>query len=144
MSDLERAKALLDSHSDYTCVLCRENQVYKSRLRGIRPLLQFVSEGTPLKGFSAADRIVGKAAAMLFVLAEVKEVFAPVMSAGAIEAFRKYEISASCNQCVQTIVNRSGSGPCPMELAVAQISDPQEALHAVRETAERLARRQEP
>lgn len=39
---------------------------------------------------------------MLFVLAEVKEVFAPVMSAGAIEAFRKYEISASCNQCVQT------------------------------------------
>ncbi len=35
-------------------------------------MLEFISKGTDFSEYSAADRIVGRAAAMLFVLAGVK------------------------------------------------------------------------
>ncbi len=139
MRDSERAKALL-AEGSYSCVLCRGEQVYTSMLRGVLPLVRFLSEGTDLRDFSAADKIVGKAAAMLFVLARVKEVYAPVMSETATEVFRLYGIAFDCGLRVQTIVNRSGTGPCPMETAVDGISDPQVAFQAIKVTLEKLSR----
>ncbi len=138
MRDSERAKALL-TEGGYSCVLCRGEQVYTSKLRGVLPLVRFLCEGTDLRDFSAADKIVGKAAAMLFVSAQVKEVYAPVMSEAAAEVFRLYGISFACDRRVQTIVNRAGTGPCPMELAVDGITDPPAAFQAIKETLDKLS-----
>ena len=137
MSDLDRAKALLENDS-YTCVLCRGDTVYTSRLSGIAPMMQLIGSNTDLTGFRAADKLVGKAAAMLFLLAGVKEVYAGVMSHSAMQTLQQHQIPFSYGEAVQTIINRTGTGPCPMEQTVSAISDPQQAYAALQITVQRL------
>ena len=63
--DLEQAKALLENNEEYTCAACRAGESFASEEHGVRPLMRWLNEGTDLSGASAADRIVGKAAAFL-------------------------------------------------------------------------------
>jgi len=132
MNDIEVAKKMLDE-GEYTCVLCKGDIVYTSCERGISPMLSWLDMGLDMKGFFAADKIIGKAAAMLFILAEVQEVYAPVMSEGAIQELSKHGIISHCLQSVDQIINRKGDGQCPMEMTVAEISDPQQALAALKQ-----------
>lgn len=135
MTDLEKAKGLLAKH---TCVLCRGDTVYASGQAGISPMLDLLADGTALSGFSAADKIVGKAAALLFVLAGVKAVYGEVMSRGAQAVLSAHRIDCDCGTLVPFIINRQGTGICPMEQAVAQIEDPAAAFHALWETRNAL------
>ena len=138
-NDLEHAKQLLLA-AGTTCVLCKGESVKVSDKRGVSPLVDWIRSGTDLRGYSAADKIVGKAAALLFVLAGVKEVYAPVMSEGAVKTFGRYGVGCHCDQVASMIINRVGTGPCPMEQAVEQIAEPEAALHAIQKTMARLGR----
>ena len=89
-SDLYAARLRLLQDSTLTCVLCKDAVFYSSSQKGIAPMMTFLDDGTPLRGFSAADRIVGKAAAMLFALAGVREVFAEVITPDAIRILERY------------------------------------------------------
>ena len=71
--DLKRACQTLAA-SDCTCVLCAGTRCHTSTQRGVAPLLQWLDGGTDLKGFSAADKVVGKAAAFLYCLLGVAAV----------------------------------------------------------------------
>lgn len=136
-TNLEKAKELLKSDG-YTCVLCKDNSLYTSYERGVKPLLQFLENGIDLNGFSAADKVVGKATAMLYVLANVKEVYAPVMSRGAVQVFHENKIDCFCDETVDAIINRKGDGFCPMETAVKDISSLDLALLAIKEKLKTL------
>ena len=67
MKDLDQAKILLEQ-GGYTCVLCHGEVTLTTELRGVRPLVRWLESGRNLAGFSAADRVVGKATAYLYVL----------------------------------------------------------------------------
>ena len=131
MSDLNKAKALLAA-GGYTCVLCRGDEIHTATARGVKPLVDWLDSGLDLRGFSAADKVVGRATAFLYVLLGVREVHALVMSAPAKEALEAGGIAASCAAEVAGIINRRGDGPCPFEEAVLGITDPEEALTAIR------------
>lgn len=75
---------------------------------------------------------------MLFLLAGVKEVYAGVMSHSAMQTLQQHQIPFSYGEAVQTIINRTGTGPCPMEQTVSDISDPQQAYAALQITVQRL------
>lgn len=130
-SDLTKAAALLNSGA-YTCVLCRGDAVFTGTERGVRPLLGWLDGGVDLNGFSAADRVVGKAAAFLYVLLGAAAVYAPVMSEAATSVLAENGIQAHCGQTVKQIVNRAGTGICPMEEAVAEIAEPAAAAAAIK------------
>ena len=131
MTDLEKAKKLLPE-GGYTCVLCRGAEVHTATARGVRPLLDWLDSGLDLRGFSAADKVVGRATAFLYVLLGVRTVHALVMSTPAKEALEANGIPAFCGREVAGIINRRGDGPCPFEEAVLDITDPEEALSAIR------------
>ena len=135
--DAEKAKALLE-RNEYTCVLCRGEAVSYSCHRGVRPLVDFLDSGVDYAGFSAADKVVGKATAFLYVLLGVREVYAGVLSDAAAAVFERYGISFSCGQRVPAIRNRDNTGFCPMEQATRDIQDPAQALAAVRNTLKKL------
>ena len=139
-ADLNKARQLLASEG-YTCVLCCEEQRYTSTRRGVAPLLQWLDEGTPLEGFSAADKVVGKAAALLYCLLKVKELYAAVISRSALEALNKGGIPVYYDTLTEGIINRAGTGPCPMEAATKEISDPALAPAAIRKALEALQSR---
>ncbi len=140
MTDLERAWSRLLERSERTCVLVRESIVYQSERKGIAPMMELLDAETDLRGFSVADRIVGRAAAMLFVLAGVAAVHAQVMSRGALAFLRENGVSAAYETLTDYIVNRQGDGMCPMERAVQGIEDPSNAREAIRRTQSMLAK----
>lgn len=131
MMNLENAKNMLCA-GEYTCVACREAEVYTATDRGVKPLLNWLDDGLDLTGFSAADRVVGRATAFLYCLLGVKEVYARVMSRPAAQVLDAQGIDASADSYVDGIINRRGDGLCPFEAAVLDIEDPQEALTAIR------------
>lgn len=141
MKDIQKAKEILEN-GGVTCVLCRGGEVVTSRKSGISPMLDFLADGIDLVDYSAADKIIGRAAAMLFVLAGVREVYGEVVSRAALPIFEKYGVEYSYGTLVERIINRRGDGLCPMEAAVADIDDPKsgaEALYAKRRALLSLA-----
>ena len=131
MTDLEIARSHLDSGS-YTCVVCKDQTLYFSTDRGVKPLLNWLDSGIDMRGFSAADKVVGRATAFLYCLLGVTAVHANVMSRPAAQVLQENGISAHWGTLVDGIINRRGTGPCPFEAAVMDIQDPDEALTAIR------------
>ena len=140
MSDIEKAKKLL-SGGNFTCVLCKGDTSYTSTGKGVSPMLTFLENGTELRGFSAADKIVGKAAAMLFVCAGVTEVFAEVMSKAAVNYLNERGIACSHGVLTDNIINRKGDGLCPMELAVIDIEDEKLGFSAIKNRFDEIRRK---
>lgn len=131
MNDLLEARRLLAA-GNHTCVLHRAGETHISDHRGVRPLVQWLDSNLDLRDFSAADKVVGRATAFLYVLLEVRAVHALVMSTPAKEVLVQFGIPAFCDREVAGIINRRGDGPCPFENAVLGITEPDEALTAIR------------
>ena len=129
---METARKILEE-TGCTCVLCRGNIVLTATERGVKPLVRWLTEGVDATGFSAADKVVGKATAYLYVLLGVKEVWAGVMSESAARVLTRHGITAAQGRLVENIINRQGTGICPFEAAVLEIHTPEEALTAIRE-----------
>ena len=128
-----KARTLLES-GGHTCVLCRGETVLTDNRRGIRPLLELLENPGRLTSYSAADKVVGKAAAFLYHLLDVEFVYAQVISQPAADVLKQYGIGMECANLVPAIRNRDNTGFCPMETAVLNIDDPNEALAAVKRT----------
>ena len=135
--DLLTAKERLAGHS---IALCRGEEVLTSDARGVAPMVGYLAEKRDLSGFSVADRVVGKAAAMLFVLAGIKEVYAETLSVSAEEYLTAHGIPVSCGTLTDYIENRTKTGLCPMETAVKDLSDAAEGFAAIQKRIEELRR----
>lgn len=130
MTDIEKAKKLLEE-KNASIVLCRGGETAVSCAKGIAPMIGFIGEKKDLRGFSAADRIVGKAAAMLFVFAGITEVYAEVLSVAGEKTLAEYSVKYSCGKKCDFIENRMKTGMCPMEQTVEKIDTPEEAYKAL-------------
>lgn len=95
--------------------------------RGIKALLSLVKDNDILQGADIADKVVGKAAALLFVKGGAKRIYAEVISKPARDVLIKSAVEYEFKILTDGIVNRQGNGPCPMEYAVLDIDDPDEA-----------------
>lgn len=135
LPDLEKAMLLL-IHGGYTCVLCRDDEIHTSSQRGVKPLMDWLDQD--FTGFCAADKVVGKATALLYCLLKIRAVHACVVSQSALEVLQSAGIQVSWDQQVPHIINRMGTGRCPMELATQNISDPKAAPEAIRQALDRL------
>ena len=127
---LQTAKGHLAS-GNFTCVLCKDDRILTATDRGVKPLASWLHKGEDLRGYSAADKVVGKATAFLYCLLGISEVYAHVMSQSAMDVLQKNGIYAECGSLVPNIINRKGDGICPFEEAVLSITDPNEALEAI-------------
>ena len=128
---LEKAKSILLSSAS-TIAVVSDGEVFTSQERGVKPLLFLLKEKKEfLKGASVADRVIGKAAALLMVLGEIKEVHTLIISEPAIKIFEKYNIPCFYDKKVTRIVNRTGDGLCPMETLCLDVENPQEAFDRI-------------
>ena len=127
---LLQAKEILKS-GNYTCVLTDGTTVYTSTLRGVKPLVQFLENGNIPHGFSAADKVVGKATAYLYAMLNVKELYAQVLSEPAALVLQAHGVYVQYDTLVPNIINRSGEGICPFEAAVMEIDNKDVAYAAI-------------
>ena len=126
-NNLEKAIKILEEEKDLTLVLVLNKDIYKSSEKGIKSLLQLLNSGKNYLNYSAADKIVGKAAAMLYKLLNVNDIYGEVMSIRAINFLEQNNINFKYKIKTNEIINRKGTGICPMEQTVLNIEDPTEA-----------------
>ena len=131
MTDLERAKALL-AQGDCTVVLCRGDVTHTDTRRGVAPLLALLDRGEDVAAFAAADKVVGKAAAFLYLRLGVTAVHAFVMSEAAYDLLTAHGVAVTFDTLVPAIRNRAGDGYCPMETVTLPLTDAAEAEKAIR------------
>ena len=134
---MKTARRILEENG-YTCVLRKGKILHITTERGVKPLVRWLSEGVDARDFSAADKVVGKATAYLYVLLGVKEVYAHIMSVSAAEVLARHGITAAQGALVEYIINRQGTGICPFEAAVLDIHTPEEALTVIREKMQEM------
>lgn len=112
---------------------------YHSIDSGIKPVINKLNEKIDFfKDLTVADKIIGKASAMLLSLSKVKEVYCITLSVAGKETLEKYGISYHYDELVPYIINRKGDGMCPMEETVKDIDDLLEAYHALNNKIEEL------
>ncbi len=121
-----------------SCIVQKDDRVLTSKLRGIRPLLDWIKQEEDLHGALVADKIVGKAAAMLYALMGVKGVFAEVISESGLAVLKKHGIYVEYSTLTPNIKSRDGMGLCPMEQTVLTIDEPLAAYIALTKKAEQL------
>lgn len=123
---LDIAKTKLEQES-YTCVLTDGENFFTSRERGVKPIVDFIASKSLPKKLFAADKVVGRATAYLYILLEIDSLYAKVISKPALRALRENGISVKYESLVENIINRRGDGICPFELAVLEIDNAGEA-----------------
>lgn len=121
-----------------TCVMVKGGEVFSSRERGVKPIMEFTEGGKKIVGFSAADKVVGKAAALLYALMRIDALYAEVISLSALRICRKYNIYVEYGALTDAIINRKGDGPCPMESAVEGTDDAETARDVICRAFKRL------
>ncbi len=123
------------------CAADRGVLVCQSTSRGISALVvavekeRVVSHG-PLDW---GDKLVGRAAALLLTLVHPRSVFALTMSTGAQDVLRTAGIPFACDAVILDVLNRTGTGPCPMEAAVSGIDEPLVALETLKQASQTLS-----
>ena len=131
MSDLGIAKSRLFKE-DKTLVVVKNGEVLfetgSHRISGFLGAIEHL--GTRLEGAAVADRVAGKAVALLCVYAKVSEVYAEVLSRRAKVVFEEHGILCEWKALVDNILDLNRSGVCPFEKAAADISDPEKAYAA--------------
>ncbi len=126
MDNLLKAKETLKE--GYTCVFVSDTKTLTSTERGVKPLIDFLNTKTDFSQFCAADKVVGKGAAFLYVILKIKRLHAVVISSPALDILEKNGIEISYDTLCENIKNRRGDGLCPMEEATLNITEPKQAL----------------
>jgi len=128
---IEAKQMLIDGH--LSCVILVEGKPpVCSEAIGIKPLMQELrKDRQAFTGGVIADKVVGKAAALLAVLGGAKAVYGAVMSKTAADVLAQHHIRYEYDAFVPFIENRTHTGKCPMEAAVWTIDDPAEAFDAL-------------
>jgi hypothetical protein len=139
MRDVELAKEIL-GNKGITLVIVKEGKIlFKSDLSGICGLLQAIEKlKKEMYGSSVADKIVGRAAALLLGYSHVNEVYAPVLSKEGLKVLEENQIRIEYLNLVQTVLDRTGKNICPFEKFSSEIKSLDKAHKQLKDFAEKF------
>ena len=125
MQDLDIAKTELYEENLTLCIAKNGSVLYKTQSHRISGFIEAISTlGEKLEGAAMADRVAGKALALLCAYAKIREVYAAVLSRKAQAVFKQHKISCHWNELVDNVLDQNKTGTCPFEKAAAEINDP--------------------
>lgn len=103
--------------------------VFKSRNRGVEDLYQLIrNRSEVLQDASAADKIVGKAAAMLYAAGGLRELYADNLSRAALGILRQAGIRVQCQKIIPFVMNRDRTGMCPVDRIASTVDTVEQLL----------------
>ena len=142
MQDLEIAKKRLSEKGLRLSVVKDNEIIFESVLHGISGFLEAVEKlGDKLEGASVADRVAGKAIALLCVYANVKAVYAMILSKMAEAVFEKHAVYHELDNLVESVLDIDKVETCPFERLATEISDPAEAYERLKALQQSLSTR---
>ena len=133
--DERMMKALVETlkEGNHSLVINRKDHVLTFDGRGVSDLFRLLHEEPDvLEGSLLADKVVGKGAAALMALGKVKEVYADIISQPAFDMLEQEGIRVSYGKLVPHIINRAGTGMCPVETRCQPCQTPAECLEEIK------------
>lgn len=131
--ELQKAIEILNN-GDHTLVVSQGNTIYTFNQRGIADLYRILTESPEiLRGACIADKVVGKGAAALMILGGVGKLHTRVISSNALNLFSGTDVYVRYDAVVPHIVNRTGSGWCPVESLCKDCSTPEACFIEIRD-----------
>lgn len=132
MKDIELAKRILDSEKQAIVIVKEGRIIFSSNGKGIKPIYTALKElKSELRGSSIADKVIGKAAAMICEYAGIKELSTKLISENAINVLENTSIIYNYEKSVPYIKNRDQSGMCPVETLSLKTNNIDELLIGV-------------
>ena len=122
-----------------TCIVKQKKEIYKEYSNGIKPILNLLN-CNHLEDALLADKVIGKAAALLMVYGKISAVHTDILSEHAKKIFDQYKIPYTYDLLVPYIINRTKTGMCPMEETVLNIDDPAIALEKLQQKVKELSK----
>lgn len=134
LNGLELVRDILNT-SDVSIVVVKNSQVLtKKKGDGIKPILDAIEElGEDMHESILGDRILGKASALLCRYANIKAVYSPQATKTAIALLIMGGIPVQVDHMIPYITNRDGSGLCPFERMLENVTDPENAYNILTE-----------
>jgi len=140
--DLELAKLKLIEENLSLVIVKRGKVIFETKKPGISGFLQAIEKlDKNLVAASAADKIVGVAAAMLCVYAGVASVFALTISEEGIRVLEDNNIACLFEKKVWNILNRNKTDVCPFEKLAMDSGNSQEAYVKLKSLASQMMRK---
>lgn len=123
-----------------SCVVRNGDALRIFRERGVKDLFLLLRDDPALlRGAFVADKVVGKGAAALMALGGVDALFADVVSRAALELLDREGVRVEYRTVVPYIVDRAGTGVCPVERACADCTSAAECLPRIEAFLRRVA-----
>ncbi len=117
----------------YSCVVRNSEDVRTFTKRGVADLYELLTtKPNFLQGSSIADKVIGKGAAALMVKGGVQRVYADVISQSALDLLHSADINVRYSEVVAHIINRAGTGMCPVEQRCLPLSEIDDMVAAIR------------
>lgn len=116
------------------CLIVRGEKVYRFNLPGVKALMLLLKdEPETLINSFVFDKIIGKGAAALMILGQVKEIYGEIVSDNALALLEKYDLPVLYGKKVSYIENRTRSGLCPIENLSLDSDDPEIIYNKIKE-----------
>lgn len=120
-----------------SCVIVKGDRMVKCRERGVKDLYRLLTtEPDVLSGAFVADKVVGKGAAALMILGHIAGLWADVISEPALKLLETSTVDVSYGERVENIVNRAGTGICPVESLTQKCATARDCLPLIRDFIE--------
>lgn len=127
MNDLETAKTQLSRRQLTLAIVKNGKTLYETQFHRISGFLNAIDQqGKNLEGACVADKVVGKAVALLCVYAEVKAVYAETLSIAGKIVLENKCIAIEWKELVDVILDDTKQDICPFEKEAATVSSPEE------------------
>jgi len=133
MQDLKTARTRLKEKSLTLSIVKDGNILFETSANGVSGFLTAIEKcGEKLVGASVADKIAGKAIALLCVYAKIEAVYAVVLSKEAKAVLDRHAIYHEFDELVENILDSKRRGVCPFEKSVMDVSDSKKAYNRLR------------
>ena len=141
MQDLELAKKQLYDKQLTLAIAKNGRIIYETDAHRISGFMRAIDTlGIQLCGASVADKVAGKALALLCIFAGIREVYAEVLSKKAQDIFNQNQVTYQWLQIVDNVLDLTKTGVCPFEKAAAEITNPDESYDAFKALLEKMKR----
>ena len=113
----------------WSCVVGNGAEMRTFSRRGVADLYDiFMTEPELLEEASIADQVVGKGAAALMILGKVSRLHTHIISTPALALLRSAGVITDFDIETNYIINRDGTGRCPVETLCDGLSEPEKML----------------
>lgn len=138
--DPENRRAIERLYAEGCSCVVRNGEIVRSfHQRGVSDLWRLLHEEPDvLRGAFVADKVVGKGAAALMAVGGVRRLYASTVSRPALELLAAAGIPVEYETVAEHIINRAGTGICPVEQLCANARTPEECLPRIGEFIRRM------